>query len=117
MSANERNVTVIDVDPPRRRRRWIWLFVALVLLLVSFSRIVSVYLSALWFGSLGYSSVYWYIFKAKAFLFAGFTWGATRGPQAAPGGGSTSTVRVTAMLVGLIVLGLAWLYAAAIRSE
>ncbi len=51
----------------------LWAFVAAVLLLVSFSRILSVYLSALWFGSLGYSSVYWYVFKAKLVLFATFT--------------------------------------------
>jgi len=62
---------VIDVGPPRRRRWKIWLIVAAVLLLLSFSRILSVYLSALWFDSLGYSSVYWYIFKLKLALFAG----------------------------------------------
>jgi uncharacterized membrane protein (UPF0182 family) len=45
--------------------------VAAVLLLVFFSRIISIYLSALWFESLGYSSVYWYVFKAKALLFVG----------------------------------------------
>ena len=44
-----------------------------ILLLFSFSRIVSIYLSALWFGSLGYSSVYWYVFKTKVALFAGLT--------------------------------------------
>ena len=49
----------------------IWIVIGAVLLLVSFSRILSIYLSALWFGSLGYSSVYWYIFKAKIFLFLG----------------------------------------------
>ncbi len=41
------------------------------MLLLSFSRILSIYLSALWFGSLGYSSVYWYVFKVKLALFAG----------------------------------------------
>jgi uncharacterized membrane protein (UPF0182 family) len=61
---------VIDVGP-RRRRFKIWILIGVVLLLVSFSRILSIYLSALWFGSLGYSSVYWYIFKAKIFLFLG----------------------------------------------
>lgn len=70
MSAKARNGTVIDVTP-RRRRLWIWILIAVVLLFVSFSRILSVYLSALWFGSLGYSSVYWYIFKTKALLFVG----------------------------------------------
>jgi uncharacterized protein len=60
---------VIDVET-RGRHRWrIWVFVALLLALFSFSRIVSIYLSALWFGSLGYSDVYWYIFKLKLGLF------------------------------------------------
>ena len=70
VSANARNAKVIDVG--RRGRRFkIWIAVLLVLLIFSVSRIVSIYLSALWFGSLGYSSVYWYIFKAKALLFVG----------------------------------------------
>jgi len=63
---------IIDVGPSKRRRWRIWLLVAAVLLLISLSRILSVYLSALWFGSLGYSTVYWYIFKLKAGLFVGF---------------------------------------------
>src|SRR5690242_8717368 len=68
VSANSRNPTIIDVGP-RRRRFKVWLIVAAIVLLISFSRVLSIYLSALWFGSLGYSSVYWYIFKAKALLF------------------------------------------------
>ena len=71
MSRNPRTPEVIDVGPPKRRRLKIWLFVAAVLLLVSLSRIVSIYISALWFNSLGYSSVYWYIFKLKLALFFG----------------------------------------------
>ena len=70
VSANARNAKVIDVTP-RRRRLWVWVLLAALLLFVSFSRILSIYLSALWFDSLGYSSVYWYIFKAKALLFVG----------------------------------------------
>ena len=46
------------------------LVLAAVLLLISFSRILSIYVSSLWFESLGYSSVYWYIFKLKLALFA-----------------------------------------------
>ena len=70
MSRNPRNPEIIDVGP--RRRRWkIWIVVAAILLLLSLSRIVSIYISALWFGSLGYSSVYWYVFKAKLALFFG----------------------------------------------
>lgn len=59
---------VIDVGPKRRRWR-VWLLVAIAIGLFSFSRIVAVYLSALWFGSLGYSNIYWYIFKLKLGLF------------------------------------------------
>ena len=62
---------MIEVGPRKRRRLKIWLLVAGVILLFSFSRIISIYLSALWFGSLGYSSVYWYVFKIKIALFAG----------------------------------------------
>ena len=70
VSANSRKATVIDVGR-RRRRVKVAIAVAAMLVFIFFSRILSVYLSALWFGSLGYSSVYWYIFKAKALLFVG----------------------------------------------
>jgi uncharacterized membrane protein (UPF0182 family) len=64
------DAVVIDVGP-RKRWRWkIWVAVAAFILLISLSRILSIYLSALWFESLGYSSVYWYVFKVKAALFA-----------------------------------------------
>src|SRR5205085_9111220 len=62
---------VIDVGPRSRRRFKILLAVGVLLLLISLSRIVAIYLSALWFDSLGYSSVYWYVFKVKLALFAG----------------------------------------------
>ncbi len=71
MTKRVTDAEVIDVGPPKRRRLKIWLLVAGLILLFSFSRIISIYLSALWFDSLGYSSVYWYIFKVKAALFAG----------------------------------------------
>jgi uncharacterized membrane protein (UPF0182 family) len=70
---NAKNSDVIIDVGPRKRRRWrIAVLIAAVVLLFSFSRIVSVYVSALWFDSLGYSSVYWYVFKAKALLLIGF---------------------------------------------
>ncbi len=70
---NANNVEIIDVGP-RKRRGWKLAFlIAAIVLLFSFSRILSVYLSALWFDSLGYSSVYWYVFKAKVLLFVAFT--------------------------------------------
>jgi len=71
VSKNSRQPDVIDVGPRKRRRLKIWIIVGAVLLLIFFSRILSIYLSALWFGSLGYSSVYWYVFKLKLALFAG----------------------------------------------
>jgi uncharacterized membrane protein (UPF0182 family) len=40
-----------------------------VLLLLVLSRGLSIFLSAAWFGSLGFSAVYWYIFKLKVGLF------------------------------------------------
>src|SRR5882724_5518810 len=60
---------VIDVGP-RKRRRWRrWALAGLVVVFILLSRILAVYVSALWFGSLGYSSVYWTIFKLKTGLF------------------------------------------------
>ena len=67
----EPNGEIIEVGhtkPRRRRWRW-WLLLAIVLLFFVASRGLSIYLSALWFGSLGYSSVYWYMFKLKIELF------------------------------------------------
>lgn len=63
---------VIDVGPPRRRRWRIWLVLVLIVLLVAASRALAVYVSALWFGSLGYSAVYWYMFRLKIALFVAF---------------------------------------------
>src|SRR5262245_8822094 len=62
---------VIDVGPPGRRRWRIWILVAIGVVLLLMTRLLSVYLSALWFGFLGYSDVYWYIFKLKVGLFIG----------------------------------------------
>jgi uncharacterized membrane protein (UPF0182 family) len=63
---------VIDVTPPRRRQWRRWLILALVLLILILSRGLAVYLSAAWFSSLGFSAVYWYIFKLKVGLFVAF---------------------------------------------
>jgi len=70
MSRPPRTPEVIDVGPRPRRRLKIWIGLGAVLLLFLLWRIVSIYISALWFESLGYSSVYWYVFKAKLALFA-----------------------------------------------
>src|SRR2546423_641322 len=65
---------IIDVGPRRpRRRRWIWLLlVAIAGLIFLASRVLSIYLSALWFGSLGYAPVYWYMFRLKIELLVIF---------------------------------------------
>src|SRR5260370_14516689 len=62
---------IIDVGPRKpRRRRWWWLILlAIVALMFGASRGLSIYVSALWFNSLGYSAVYWYMFRLKIELF------------------------------------------------
>jgi uncharacterized membrane protein (UPF0182 family) len=62
---------VIDIGtPPPGRRRWRrWIIVAVVLLVLVLLRSLSIYIEALWFGSLGYASVYWYTFRLKIALF------------------------------------------------
>ena len=67
-----RDSEVIDVSPPSKRRWRRWLIGSIVLVLLVLSRGLSVYLSAAWFSSLGFSSVYWYIFKLKLGLFIAF---------------------------------------------
>lgn len=67
-----RDDEVIDVGPAPARRWRRWLLAAIVLLFIVLSRSLSVYLSAAWFSSLGFSTVYWYIFKLKAALFIAF---------------------------------------------
>ncbi|HEY0005645.1 MAG TPA: UPF0182 family protein [Pyrinomonadaceae bacterium] len=65
---------VIEIEPERPGgRHWgRWLIVAILASLFLLSRSLSIYLSALWFDSLGYASVYWYMFKLKLVLFAVF---------------------------------------------
>jgi hypothetical protein len=67
----DRDGDVIDITPKKpRRRRWKWLIlVAFVVLLFIASRAVSIYISAAWFGSLGYSSIFWFIFRTTIQLF------------------------------------------------
>src|SRR5215207_6220747 len=71
---DEDDSKVIDIEPakPKSRRKLVWVAVAALLLLFALFRSISVYISALWFDSLGYSSVYWYIFRTKLLTFLGF---------------------------------------------
>ena len=63
---------VIDIPPPKRRRWKRWLIAAAVIVLILLSRSLAIYVSALWFGSLGFQDVYWYILKLKVALFVIF---------------------------------------------
>ncbi|MDQ1638695.1 MAG: uncharacterized protein QOF62_2034 [Pyrinomonadaceae bacterium] len=60
---------VIDVGQGKRRHWRRWVLGGIVLLLFILSRTLGIYLSAAWFSSLGFSPVYWYIFKLKLGLF------------------------------------------------
>jgi uncharacterized membrane protein (UPF0182 family) len=67
------NGEIIDVGrvkPRGPRRKLLLVIVAIVIFLFVFgSRGLAIYTSALWFDSLGYSTVFWYIFKLKLVLF------------------------------------------------
>src|ERR1700747_1259952 len=63
---------VIDIGPKKHRRWRILLLVALGVVLLFMSRFLAIYVSALWFQSLGFSAVYWYVLKLKIGLFLGF---------------------------------------------
>jgi uncharacterized membrane protein (UPF0182 family) len=67
---------VIDIDhsgEPKKRRRGRWLLALFVVaILYALSRASSVYIDALWFGSLGYTPVYWTTLKYELALFAIF---------------------------------------------
>ncbi|HEX8494873.1 MAG TPA: UPF0182 family protein [Pyrinomonadaceae bacterium] len=64
---------IVDVTPQTPRRRWRrWVILGALLLVFALIRGLSMYISALWFGSLGYSSVYWTIFRYKVVTFLVF---------------------------------------------
>jgi uncharacterized protein len=60
---------IIDVGPPPRRHWRRWVIGAVVLFFFGTLRALSIYIETLWFGSLGYASVYWYTFRLKLSLF------------------------------------------------
>ncbi|HJQ31695.1 MAG TPA: UPF0182 family protein [Pyrinomonadaceae bacterium] len=74
--ADEFEGEVIDIEPAGRGRRpkvgrWV-AALAVLLLLFALTRAGSVYIETLWFGSLGYSSVYWTTFRYEWGVFAVF---------------------------------------------
>jgi uncharacterized protein len=65
--------SVIDVRRSKGRRHLRLIFAGLIAALVlGGGALVSWYVDALWFGSLGYSTVFWTMLGVKAALFAGF---------------------------------------------
>src|SRR5438270_407895 len=67
---------IIEIEPEsqpgrRKRRRWLLILVLVVLALL-LSRAAGIYLETLWFGSLGYGSVYWTSFGYELALFGIF---------------------------------------------
>jgi len=61
------------VGPPRRHWRGSMIMAAIGFVLVfALSRVLSIYVQSLWFGSLGYASVYWYTFGLQTTLFTIF---------------------------------------------
>src|SRR5918996_3114127 len=57
---------------PRERRHRLFLVAILALLLVAGGTALSYYVDALWFGSLGYGSVFWRNLNIRATVFAVF---------------------------------------------
>ena len=63
---------LIDMKP-RKPRRSLYITGALVVAILLFgSRLLDIYIDALWFSSLGFPSVYWYKFRLGAILFVVF---------------------------------------------
>ncbi|HXG66697.1 MAG TPA: UPF0182 family protein [Blastocatellia bacterium] len=60
---------IIEIGP-RRRSPWRYAVLALLALLFLFgSRLLGIYVDALWFSSVGYADVYWYKFRLGGLLF------------------------------------------------
>ena len=58
--------------PPRRRRRLLLLIAVLVAIIFGGRRALSYYVDVLWFGSLGYGSVFWKTLDLQWWIFAAF---------------------------------------------
>jgi uncharacterized membrane protein (UPF0182 family) len=68
------DLPIIDVGrgKPGKKKWRLWVLLPIVVLLFAGSRVFSIYLSVLWFQTLGYAQVYWYMFKLKIELFVVF---------------------------------------------
>jgi uncharacterized membrane protein (UPF0182 family) len=61
-----------DRPAPRLPRSLLISLVVLVFLFIAALQSVSIYVESLWFGSLGFESVYWYGYKAQFYVFVAF---------------------------------------------
>jgi len=80
----ELDADIIDITPGQRRRpgRIKWVIFAILIALIAIWRGSYIYVESLWFGSLGFSSRYWYVLELGWLLFAVFgilTFGILRG--------------------------------------
>jgi uncharacterized protein len=68
------NDDIIDITPREKRRggRIKWFAIPLVLLPIALFSSIGIYTDSLWFGSLGFSSRFWYVFGLGWVLFAVF---------------------------------------------
>ena len=74
--SGSRPEVVVDWQPPRRpppRRGRLLLVALLAAIVLGGGTALSYYVEALWYGSLGYSAVFWTRVNAQAAVFAGFT--------------------------------------------
>ncbi|HWN99573.1 MAG TPA: UPF0182 family protein [Blastocatellia bacterium] len=63
---------LIDMKP-RKSRRGLYIAAAVIAVILLFgSRLLEIYIDALWFSSVGYAEVYWYKFRLGAVLFVVF---------------------------------------------
>ncbi len=58
--------------PPRRGRRFLWILVICAIIATGFRAALSYYVDLLWFGSLGYSAVFWRTLGLRWAVFAAF---------------------------------------------
>lgn len=61
---------LIDIEPPPPRRHWRrWVILAALITVFALFNALSMWVETLWFGSLGFASVYWYTLRLRFILF------------------------------------------------
>jgi uncharacterized membrane protein (UPF0182 family) len=62
--------TIIEVGRPMRRgKHLLWLLALIPIALFLLNRLAAVYVESLWFGSMGFSAVYWYRLKLQILIW------------------------------------------------